>query len=466
MKWRLPAAVVLCTAGAFLPLTPASTWTHSDGAEGAPTVTATSDELVAARRAAGEADSQAGFLTQGTVKLKDGSAQLDDQSQQLLDGIGSAHDGAQQLADGMVEIQAGTGQLADGATQVADAVGGVVDQVVGFEAVRGQVVASIDSALAKMGNSREPDIVQARETLTNLREQARTAEIPADVVAQMNQLKSGSREVANQLAVPGYGYHDGIYSATKGAADLASGLSRLDTGADAAGEGIGQLRDGAAQIDTMAGLTSEKIDAVQRALPAAQAGEAEATTEASPTSTLAPLAAMLLAALVVCGGFLLGSQRNRWVIGGGAVFFALVGYVLAVIVGSGLSATAQAVGAVALVAGALASAGLSRAIFSTCGPRVGLGVAAALVTIQIGVVGWVWKSATTGAAGDIAEAVSSAMPMHWVTAALSAAGNGGAPHAMWLGIALSAALAAVGLVPAFKTNRTPRDGSVRNSPSW
>lgn len=461
MKWRLLPAVGLLIAGAFLPMTPASTWVSASsgtaGANGAPAAAPGPDNLVGARRAAGEAATQAGFLTQGSAQLRDGVVQLDDGSKQLIDGISAANSGAQELSRGMVQLQAGTGQLASGATQVADAVGNVVDQVVGFQAVRGQVVTGIDSALAAMKDSRDPDVVKARDALTGLRQQAVTAELPPDVVNQMNQLKTGSREVANQLSVPGYGYHDGVYSATKGAADLATGLGELNSNAGAAGEGIGRLREGSEKLDQAAGLTAGKIDAVRRALPAAPVasvadGEAE---EGAPNSALAPLAAMLISALLVVGGFALAvlaaadPRRRWWILGAGGAFLALLGFLLVFLLGVGMGPGALAVVLLASAVGTYASAGLSTLLLASLGNRVGGSIAAALAAVQVGLVGWVWKVAATGVVPAVAAAASSALPMHWSTAALSAAGNAGSATAMWVGIGLAAAVGLLGLVGPF-----------------
>ena len=459
MKWRLFVALIVLIAGALLPMSPVSTWSSGDESTGAPQVTPGPDGLVDARRAAGEAAANASLLTSGTGQFKEGVVTLDEGSTALVDGIAAASTGADQLSNGMVELQAGTGQLAAGATRVADSVGGVVDQVVGFEAVRGQVLSTIDSTLERMKDSKDPDVVQAREALQGLREQAQTAQLPADAVSQLTELKNGSREVANQLSVPGYAYHDGVYSATNGAAELASGLSELNNGAAPAREGIKQLRDGSEKLDEMAAKTSDSIDSVRRAIPApapAAASEGQAD-QGAPTSALAPLAAMLIAALVTIGGLALAVAvaflpgRKWWAIAAGTGFLTLIGLVLVLVLGVSLSPLAVATAALALAVSTLAAAGLSWMLMSAFGAGAGLGSAAVLAVAQIGIVGWVWKSAAAGAVSAIAAAVSSAMPMHWLTAALSAAGNGGSTTALWVGIGLSAALAALGLIGMSRT---------------
>ncbi|PAT14169.1 hypothetical protein CKJ84_10050 [Corynebacterium sp. NML 120412] len=306
MKWRFCCAVLVLIVGVFLPLSPASTWTRSgDDATGAPAVAPGQDGLVEARKAAGEASAQAGFLTQGTGQLVDGVSQLDTSSQELINAIAAAQTGSQELSNGMVQLQAGTGQLAGGATQVADAIGGVADQVAGFDAVRGQVVATIDRTLESTKDAKDPDVKEARTALEGLRGQAETAQLPPEMLGQLEELRKGSRDVANQLSVPGYAYHDGIYSATNGAAELANGLTTLNDQASGATDGVTQLQEGAAKIDEMANKTSDQIAAVRKAMPAAagaNSGAAGAGARASeapaPRSTLAPVAAMLIAALV------------------------------------------------------------------------------------------------------------------------------------------------------------------------
>ncbi|KAA8726142.1 hypothetical protein F4V54_10990, partial [Corynebacterium tuscaniense] len=253
------------------------------------------DQLVGARRAAGDAAAQASFLVQGTQKLVDGTEQLKDGSGELVDGIQAARDGADQLSKGMTELQNGTGSLADGATRLADSVGGAVDQVVGFDAVRGQVLSAIDSTLRSTKNSRDPDVMDLRDQLEGLRGQVEIAEIPQDMHKQLDELKSGSRELANQLSVPGYAYHDGIYSATNGARDLANGLNEMNNKVGDATGGIDELVDGVSKIDDMANTTQDRIGDVQRAMPApAPVTNGDGADTDGPTSALAPLAAMLV----------------------------------------------------------------------------------------------------------------------------------------------------------------------------
>ncbi len=470
MKWNAitpVAALLVLVAAAFAPMNPASTWVPrgAENASGAPAVYSGADNLVDARRAAGDASAQAGFLTQGTSKLKDGTEELRDGSTELADGISAAKDGADELSQGMIEIQAGTGQLADGATRLADNVGGAVDQVVGFDAIRGQVLAAIDDTLEGTRDSNDPDVKELRRQLEDLRTQVDTAELPEDWTNQLTELKDGSRELANQLSTPGYAYHDGIYDATNGASDLAEGLGEMDDRVGEAKDGVNKLADGAAKVDDMATNTKDRIGDIQRALPAAApvagaagsgaaggAGGAGADGESSISSSLPPLAAMLVSALAVLGGLAAalaayGVRRSRWtVLGLGTLLAAGAGTILVTILGTGLTPLAIALTGLALALGTLASAGVTWILRDAFGELGGTATAGILALAQTGVVGWVWSRAATGDVDGIVRALSSAMPMHWSTSAISAAGNNGSATAMWTGIGLSALLAVLGIV--------------------
>lgn len=471
-------AIVVLALGAFLPMAPSTTWTNEQedsGAAGAPPVVAGPDGLQDARRATGEAGSQLGLLTATTSQLVDGTAELDEGTRQLIDALAQAEAGSQQLSTGMVELQAGTGQLAGGATQVADVVGEVIDEVSGFEAVRGQVVAAIDRALEGTRESRDPEVEAARATLTGLREQAMTAELPPDTVAQMEQLRTGSREVANQLSTPGYAYHDGVFAATKGAADLAKGLAEINSNAGTAQDGVGELVGGAQRIDTMANQSAQSVRQVRAALPVAATGadaagaaaggdDAEGAEGGQASSSFSPVAAMLVAALLTLGGVALAGvamsesafarrgpdqarrrRRGAVVMLGGAALMAAAGWLLTVVVGTGLGAGQLALCALVLLLGALASAGLSASLAGAFGVQVGIGVAAVLALVQIGLVGWVWRTAAAAPIADGWAAASATAPMHWTTAALSAVGNHGSYLAVGSGMVLSLVIAALGL---------------------
>lgn len=473
MKWNALMALAVLIVAAFAPMNPAATWVQRDAenTSGAPAVYSGADNLGDARRAAADASAQAGFLTQGTAKLKEGTEQLRDGSGELTDGISAAKAGADQLSQGMVELQAGTGQLADGATRLADNVGGAVDQVIGFDVVRGQVLAAIDDTLNSTRDSNDPQVKELRGQLEGLRSQVDTAELPADWTAQLTELKDGSRELANQLATPGFAYHDGVYTATNGAAELAQGLGEMNGRVGEAQDGINQLVDGAAKVDEMSTTTKERINGVQRALPAAApvagaAGADGASASSAPKSSLPPLAAMLVSALAVLGGVAAalaayGAVRSRWtIIGLGTLLAAGAGTILVTLLGTGLTPAAIGITGLALALGTLASAGITWILRDVFGEFGGTAAAGIFALLQTGLVGWVWSRAATGDVDSVVRAVSSAMPMHWSTSAVSAAGNNGSIAALWTGIGLSALLALIGLVGAL---RNPRAASTANT---
>ena len=451
--WRLVCALLALVVGVFLPMNPADTWANAGRdaeVSGAPQVGP--DNLGDARRAAGEAGQQAKVLKEGAGQLAAGIGEAQGQTQQLIDALAAAQSGSQQLADGMVELQAGTGQLGAGATQLADSIGEVVGQVSGFEAVRGQVVGAIDRSLEELKDAKDPEAVKARESLKDLRAQAETAQLPPDVVAKMNQLRDGSRDLANQLAVPGYGYHDGIYTATNGSAELAAGLRELQAQTGQATGGIDELVAGVEKINQMAGMNADKVGAVRAALPVPAVAPGAAGAE--PVGpTLAPVAAMLLAAMAVLGGTALAAawfaSRGRWwILSAGSVVLAAAGTILAGVIGSGFGVQEYGVAFIGLLLGTLASAGLASVLSRAFGAGVGLGSAGVLALVQTGLVGWVWRTATTAQVDSVWVALSQAAPMHWASTAVSAAGNGGDYRGIVSAVLLSALLAVAGLVGA------------------
>lgn len=451
--WRLVCALLALVVGAFLPMSPADTWANAardSEVSGAPQVGP--DNLGDARRAAGEAGQQAKVLKEGAGQLAAGIDEAQGQTQQLIDALTAAQSGSQELADGMVQLQAGTGQLGAGATQLADSIGEVVGQVSGFEAVRGQVVAAIDRAMEELKDAKDPEAVQARESLKGLREQAETAQLPPDVVAKMNQLRDGSRDLANQLAVPGYGFHDGIYTATNGSAELARGLAQLQAQTGEATGGIDELVAGVEKIDQMAGMNADKVAAVRAALPVPAVASGGGDEPAGPT--LAPVAAMLLAAMAVLGGTALAgaawfaSRGRGWILGAGCMVVAAAGTILAGVIGSGFGVQEYALAFAGVLAGTLSSAGLASVLVRALGPGAGLGAAGVVALAQTGFVGWVWRTATTAQVESVWASLSQAAPMHWATTAVSAAGNGGDYRGIVSALLLSALLAAAGLTGA------------------
>ena len=267
-----------------------------------------------------------------------------------------------------------------------------------------------------------------------------------------DRLRDGSRDLANQLAVPGYGFHDGIYTATNGSAELAAGLRELQAQTGQATGGIDELVAAVEKIDQMAGLNADKVAAVRAALPVPTVAPGAGAEPAGPT--LAPVAAMLLAAMAVLGGTALAgaawfASRGRWwILGAGSVVIAAAGTILAGILGSGFGAAEYAIAFIGLLSGTLASAGLASLCLLALGTVAGLTVAGVLALVQTGLVGWVWRTATTAQVDSVWVALSQAAPMHWASTAVSAAGNGGDYRGIVSAVLLSALLAVVGLVGA------------------
>ena len=163
---------------------------------------------------------------------------------------------------------------------------------------------------------------------------------------------------------------------------------------------------------------------------------------------------MLLAAMAVLGGTAIAAaawfaSRGRWwILGVGSVLVAAAGTILAGVIGSGFGVQEYGVAFAGLLLGTLASAGLASVLSRAFGARAGLGVAGVLALVQTGLVGWVWRTATTAQVDSVWVALSQAAPMHWASTAVSAAGNGGDYRGIVSAVLLSALLAVAGLVGA------------------
>ncbi|OFT57744.1 hypothetical protein HMPREF3151_06820 [Corynebacterium sp. HMSC05H05] len=161
---------------------------------------------------------------------------------------------------------------------------------------------------------------------------------------------------------------------------------------------------------------------------------------------------MLLAAMAVLGGTALAAAawfatRGRWwVLGAGSVFIATAGTVLAGVIGSGFSVREYVISFMGLLMGTLASAGLASVLNRSLGAGVGLGLAGVLALVQTGLVGWVWRTATTAQVDRVWTLMSQVAPMHWAATAVSAGGNGGDYRAIVSAVLLSMVLAGAGLV--------------------
>lgn len=443
------------TVAAAMNLQPAATWSAAGEPAGAPVADSPAGvdpaELVDARRAASEAGSQAGFLSSGTEELVDGTGQLREGAGELAEGVRAAQSGSEELRQGLVELQAGTGQLGQGATQVADGVAEAVEQVTGLSAIQVQLLGAIDEITDGLAEEGSPEAREVREQLIGFRDQVEAFPLDGEAVDQLNELRDGAREISNQLNVPGYGFHDGIYSATEGTRELAVGMGELAAGVDEAVSGVTDLDDGAQQIDRMAEQNSERIDTVQRSLPAVQPTAGVEETEVEVQSALPPMYALLIAAMLSIGGTALAwgartsTGKRRW-FGMTAATFGLVaiGGMLLALLASGMGvANALLSGGVLLLT--VLSAAVMTAVMLRLFGTLGGGIIAGLgVILQIGVVGWVWQAASGTELGLLWQTVVHLMPLHYATAGLTALGNAGSGTVLWLALGVLAVLTAGG----------------------
>lgn len=465
--WSLLLTVPIIVGAVFAFSTswePAQAWSSGDDATGAPADQVTAEDIVNARRAAGEAQSQAGFLVSGAEQLADGTTELREGADQVGPGVDELVEGARALNSGMIELQAGTGQLGDGASQLANAVDAAVSQVVGLGAVQGQLLEAVDAAELDLKDINTDDAKEIRGAIADLKGQLEAFDVEAEVTTPLTELQNGSRELANQLDVPGYAYHDGIYSATQGSQQLLEALQELQSGTGVLTEASQELADGGDRIKSMADLNKKKVDAVQRALPAVQApasGDASeeidpdlAADEEDTTGALSPVVAMLLAALVMLGGAALGwAWSNRIgrpvvTVATGTVGLVAAGTLLLWILAGSITPMGLILGAGLMALAALASTVITRAVLSAMPGTPGLIVSAIAGIVQLGLVGYVWKTATTGEIDTIWQVLASLTPLNWATTGLISAGNEGSTTMLWTSGIVLAAIVILGFVLA------------------
>ncbi|MEZ2189692.1 hypothetical protein [Corynebacterium sp. CCM 9204] len=430
-----------------------------------------SADLVAVRRAAGEADTQAGFLVTGTRELTVGAGELADGSKRLSEGAAKAAEGAQQLTDGLVKLQAGTGQLGVGATQVADGVARAVEQIEAMPLARDQLLGVLDELDATLATSKHPESPRLRMELVKLRVEVVNFRVDPQMLGQLNELRSGSRQVAEQLSTPGQPFHDGVYSAVTGSRSLSDGLHELDEGSRALQSGADELRAGAERIRTMAEANENKVNAIHAGLTSGRTG----SPGNSPTDVgnsidtgMNPMNALFTAILVWLAAtclWLVGKPVPRRVgnssgtTSGTAfrvVFSAPVTAILGVAVtGAAFVATAARpsdsvlLGAVLLVVTLTAVAGsiLGRALMTLLGPMTGRIVLITGLAAQVGVLGHVWSNTVNGAEVSTFWRVLTALtPSGYPAAALSELGSGTAGPVLWVTVAVLGALVVFGAV--------------------
>lgn len=460
MNLSLRRAIATCllaaplAVGAVMHTDMAATWSSTEEQVGAPAAGVDPSVYNEIRKSTGQAASQAAVLKSGIEKIADGTNGMTEKTNELIEGAKAAQEGSKALADGMVQIQAGTGQLGQGATEIADGIDAAAAQLAGLEGVRTQIIEALKEAETELKKSIDPRSNEMLSELENFRAQVENFAIDPAVLADFQRLQEGSRELANQLAVPGYAYHDGIYAATKGAQELADGLNALDGGVSEAVGSVEQLENGAAQLAAMAEQNQNNVAGIARQIPAAQVGSEEAE-EAGVKSALPPLYAFLIAAGVLAASISIGRSRVL-VVGAvaGVALIALAGVLVATLgTGVGIGAALAAAGiAAGLVVTAAAT---TMALVRVCGPTVGAVISIVGAAVQVGIVGWAWNAAVSGQVSTFQQVLSHLMPLHYPTSALSALGNGVAGSALWLGVGITAALAVAAAVSAWLV--WPRD---------
>lgn len=437
-------------------------WSATEEITGAPAaaLTTNNQELIDARRAAGEAGVQAGFLTSGTGQLVEGTQQLVDGAKPLGEGVIAAAHGAQQLHEGLVQLQAGTGQMGTGATEIADGVAGAVEQLNGLMIVQQQLLTAMSTADAELAKSPVPEAKDLRTQLAGLRTQVENFGISVETTDKLNDLRTGTRDLANQLSVPGYGFHDGIYEATNGAADLAAGLADLEKGVDDAVAGFQALDDGANQLDSMANLTAEKTDAVQRALPVPQVPTgAAAASEEERSTALAPMYAFLISALVMLAGAALGwaTFKNRLLFAFVLLGITAIGGIILFTVALGMSAVALAGALAILLLATIVAALITRVLINFFGTTAAIITAIVGWIAQIAVTAHVWSVTAVSDISVLWRVVAGLMPLHYPTFAVTSIGNSGSQAAIWMAVAV---LAGVGIFAGMMIRATAAEPEV------
>lgn len=417
---------------------PEKSWSAGEEPQAAPA--AASAQLMEARRAAIDAGTNASFLANGTAQLLDGVSKF--QAEDVTGDVQRLQDGAAQLRDGMIQLQAATGQLGQGATELADGVGRAIDKVLALGVIQGQLGEAATSLDQELEKSTDPRAQDLRGQLADFRAQLANAGLGEETTGQLTRLRDGSRDLANQLAVPGSGFHDGIYSATDGAKRLAAGIEEAQGGVAGALDSMGQLDAGARQLNDMAQENRTRVQGIQRALPVAQAGVDSDQVEES--AELLPTYALLISLFAVLGGLGVGLLRRAWDRALGACALVAASGGLLWLMGTALPWTtlAAGVGVLALTVGA--AAGLGAGLRRVAGTRGAVIGGALMLLAQVGVAGWVWNSAMTSDLSSAWTAAAALTPAHYATGALSAMSNGGSMTLVWTAVAILGSMVLLG----------------------
>lgn len=420
-----------------------------------------------ARRAIGEANTQAGFLNAGMSRATEGIGELKDGGADLVEGTGAIREGASDLSSGLNELQVATGRLGGGASDIAGGAGAIADGIGLVNVAIGQVEATIGPAKE---SARAAGDQTAVENLEALERQLGAVDFDA-LAGEAERFRRGAEELSYQLNTPGAPYRDGIFSAAAGADELRTATEELDEGAKKIDGGLKELNDGAPRLDGMTQTVADKVSEANRAMPVPTGEQLAAAglidgedDEAGANATLAPTLAFLVSALVMLAASALwliatpgrggrggrdggdrsggAARRGPWsrVLPGGAFAGALAGIVaigalVLLIMADGLDLLRGATSVIVLALAALAATAVARAVLAVFGAPWGRFAIVVGMLVQVGVIGWVWRTAASAATGgtEMATAwggVAALLPLHHPTAALTALGNDGSTL-MW-----------------------------------
>src|SRR5690625_768338 len=73
--------------------------------------------------------------------------------------------------------------------------------------------------------------------------------------------------------------------------------------------------------------------------------------------------------------------------------------------------------------------------------------------VQLGIVGYVWKTATTGEIGTVWQVLANLTPLNWATTGLISAGNEGSATMLWTSASVLAAVVILGFVVVAVTRK-------------
>lgn len=453
-----------------------------------------------ARRALGEANTQAGFLNAGMGRATEGIGELKDGGTELVEGTGAIREGAADLSSGLNELQVATGQLGGGASDIAGGAGAIADGIGLVNVAIGQVEATIGPAKE---SARAAGDQTAVENLEALERQLGAVDFDA-LAGEAERFRRGADELSYQLNTPGAPYRDGIFNAAAGAGELRTATEELDEGAKKIDGGLKELNDGAPRLDGMAQTVADKVSEANRAMPVPTGEQLAAAglidgegDEAGANATLAPTLAFLVSALVMLAASALwliatpgrggrggrdggdrdgrdgrgggdAASRGVWsrVLPGGAFAGALAGIVaigtlVLFIMADGLDLLRGTTSVIVLALAALAATALARAVLAVFGASWGRFVIVVGMLVQVGVIGWVWRTAASAATGgtEMATAwgvVAALLPLHHPTAALTALGNDGSTLMWGTSAGVLLALVVIGaLIDRFGAGRRP-----------